>query len=248
MMRKVACFLATIIVVPVLYIFAIIGIGISGLLWPIKRARLFFVDFYYKWWNRILIASTMSGITIEGEGNIPDGAVVYFANHNSYVDISVMSAYIDWHASFMAKRSLLWFFPIGYWVLAGEGVLVERKGTRRELEAILLIIDKVRKGRSFIIFPEGTRSRTGELGEIKAGSLKIPQKARVPIIPVRIRGTREILSRDDRWFSPGKIEVEIGEPISPIEIDENKEEVLKRLRSHLSGHLITKEVYGQDIS
>ena len=89
------------------------------------------------------------------------------------------------------------FFPIGFLILAADGVFVERKGSRRELEAILLIIKKVKSGRRFIIFPEGTRTRTGELGELKVGALKIPQKAGVPIIPVRIEGTADVLPRED---------------------------------------------------
>ncbi len=235
-MRRVASFIISVIIIPVLYVLSIVGIIMAGLLYPFgRKARLAFVDFYYRWWHSALLASTLSSVKVFGNRNTAGETVAYYVNHASYVDICVMSANIDNHASYMAKRSLLWLLPIGFWIIAGDGVLVERKGTRRELEAILLIIDRLKKGRSFIIFPEGTRTRTGRLGEIKIGSIKIPQKARVPIVPVRIEGTAKILPRKTKWFSTGEVAVTIGEPISPEEIDEDKEKVLDKLRSHLSG-------------
>lgn len=236
-MRRVASFIISIILVPVLYIVTIAGILVAWAMFPFgRRVRLAYADAFYRYWSRALIAVTLSRVKIEGELPRRNDTVVFFANHSSYVDICAMSGWVDCHASYMARRSLLKFFPIGFWILAADGVFVERKGSRRELEAILLIIAKVKSGRRFIIFPEGTRTRTGDLGELKAGALKIPQKAGVPIVPVHIEGTVDVLPRGAKWFKPADIVIRIGEPIPPVEIAKDKEAVLDRLEKHLSGN------------
>ncbi len=236
-MRRVASLILSVIFVPVLYIFAIAGVIVAWAMYPLgRRARLAYVDAFYRLWSRALLAVTLSRVRVEGEIPPRGETVVFFANHSSYTDICAMSGWVDCHTSYMARRSLLKFFPIGFWILAADGVFVERKGSRRELEAFLLIIAKVKSGRRFIIFPEGTRTRTGELGELKAGALKIPQKAGVPIIPVRIEGTADILPRGAKWFKPADIVIRIGEPIPPEDIAKDKQNVLDRLEKHLSGN------------
>jgi len=237
-MRRFFSFLLTLFTVPVLYIVLIPGIAVAGLTSVFgRRLRLVCVDFWYRWWNRAMIWATMSRVSVYGRENLPGGAIVLFANHSSYLDISIITGFVVKNASYMARRSLLKLFPVGLWVLAGDGVLVERKGSRKELEAVLKIVKRLKNGRSFVIFPEGTRTRTGELGEIKPGALKIPEKAGVPLVPVRIEGTRQILARGAKWFGTGDVNVYIGEPIFPDEIRNDRQKVLEKLKKSFRGSI-----------
>lgn len=235
-MRRVASLILSVIFVPVLYILAIAGVIVAWAMYPLgRRARLAYVDAFYRYWNRALLAVTLSRVRVEGEIPPAEETVVFFANHSSYIDICAMSGWVDCHASYMARRSLLKFFPIGFWILAADSVFVERKGSRRELEAILLLIERVKSGRRFIVFPEGTRTRSGELGELKAGALKIPQKAGAPIVPLRIEGTSKVLPRGAKWFRPADIRIVVGEPIYPQEIDADRDGVIEKLKAHMKG-------------
>jgi 1-acyl-sn-glycerol-3-phosphate acyltransferase len=233
-MRRIVSFLISLVLIPILYVILVIGALVVWALYPFgRRVRLWFAGLFYRWWCRALFASTLSRVEIDGELPEKCESVVFFANHSSYVDICAVSGYIDSHASYVARRSLIKLFPIGLWVLAADGVFVERRGSRRELEAILLIIERVKSGRRFVVFPEGTRTRTGELGEIKAGTLKIPQKAGVPIIPLRIEGTAKVLPRGAKWFKPADIRIVVGEPIYPEEITSDRDGVIERLKAHM---------------
>ncbi len=219
-------FLFVFVVVVIFFVFALQVLG--------RRVRVEAAHICYRWWSRLVVAATLSRVRVHGRENIPTGQrYTIYANHSSFIDIPVLSGYLVPDAAYAARKSLI-YSPIGFWVLAGDGVLIERKASRKELKKVLEIVDKIKSGRPFIIFPEGTRTHTDRLGKLKPGSIKIAQKARAQIVPVRIKGTLEILPRGAFWPKPGEIELSVGKPISPEKIDENQEEVLKRLENYLS--------------
>ena len=199
------------------------------------KARMAVSHFFRSFLARVAFWGTLSRLRVRGVENIPKReSFVVFANHSSFFDISVLSGFPFRKASFLGRKELITWGPIGLWILVCGGELVERRGTRKELKRVLRVVSRIKNGLSFIIFPEGTRSVTGELGPFRRGSLKIPMKAGAKLLPVRLEGTRDLLPRGVAFPTPADVTVYIGKPISPREIREDAEEVIERLREFLS--------------
>ena len=146
-----------------------------------------------------------------------DPAAVYAVNHTSNVEPPVL---------FLALRSLFPRLRILYkaelrnlpiltraFDLAGF-IPLERGNRDQSLPAIERAAEALRGGNSFLIFPEGTRSRTGELLPFKKGGFIMALKAQAPIVPVAIRGARAAMRKGSPWIQPVTIEVRVGEPVS----------------------------------
>ena len=121
----------------------------------------------------------ISGVTIEVNGleNIPDEASLFVGNHSSYFDIIVTGATIPGGVGFVAKDSLGKIPGLSSWMKRIHCLFLDRSDVRKGLQTILEGVDYLKEGYSMCIYPEGTRSTTGELGEFKGGSLKMAQRA-----------------------------------------------------------------------
>jgi 1-acyl-sn-glycerol-3-phosphate acyltransferase len=149
-----------------------------------------------------------------------NGRYVFIANHQSYFDIPVLYAGLPFSLSFIAKKELF-FIPFFGWGLAAVGhVWIDRENARAARRSITRAIDKLkRQGISLVLFPEGTRSVTGEVGEFKRGSFTLALEAGVPVVPVTIRGTHEILPKRSGRFWPGTATLVIGDPVPFSELE-----------------------------
>jgi len=138
---------------------------------------------------------------------------IYLVNHSSYLDIPVLGVTIPDDIRFVFKKELT-KVPIFGWGLAmGSYILMDRTDARNAMTSIERAAGQIREGASVAIFPEGTRTSDGKLGPFKRGGLLLATKAGVPMVPVAIRGTYQLLSRHDSAVKPGNVEVIIGTPI-----------------------------------
>ncbi len=137
-------------------------------------------------------------------------------NHQSQLDIPVLEKVLKpYKIRFLAKKSLF-YIPFFGWAIKVLGYLpVERKDPKDGLKSILSCIETFKKGYSLVIFPEGTRSPSGELLPFKLGGFLIPLKTKAEVVPVAIWGTIQILPKGKIWFKTFQKEVKvfIGEPI-----------------------------------
>ena len=164
-----------------------------------------------------LIAWTIGArISVRGVENLePARTYVYMANHCSLVDIPAMFAYLPYQFRIMAKKELFYVPFMGWHLWTAGNFPVDRGDPRKTARSLRNVVEGVRAGKSLAVFPEGTRSPDGELHVFKPGSFKIAVKAGVPIVPVAIRGTRDILPKHSLVPRPGRVEVVIGKPIDP---------------------------------
>ena len=161
----------------------------------------------------------LSGIryTVSGAEHIrPHPASVYAVNHASNVEPPVL--FLALRPLFPRLRILykaeLRKLPVLTRAFDVAGFIPLERGNRdQSLPAIERAAEALRDGNSFLIFPEGTRSRTGELLPFKKGGFVMALKAQAPVVPVAIRGARAAMRKGSLWIQPVVIQVSFGEPI-----------------------------------
>ena len=166
-------------------------------------------------WARVLLAVSGVKVEIEGLEKISkDGSYVFVANHLSYMDTPVALASIPVHFRFLAKRGLF-RIPFLGWHLARAGhIQVPRGDARAAVKTMNIAAQLMRdEGVSLIIFPEGGRSRDGSLGAFKEGAALIAIRAGAPLVPIGLKGTREVLPFGSGHVRPGVVKIRIGDPV-----------------------------------
>ena len=142
-----------------------------------------------------------------------DQSVVIVANHASMADILVLFAGLPVQLRFMAKRSVF-RVPFLGWAIAAAGFIpVDRGSSRRGGEAVDAALKRLHGGRSVVVFPEETRSRDGSLLPFKKGAALLAVRAGLPMVPVGIVGTSRVLPRGTLEASPGRVVLNVGDPI-----------------------------------
>lgn len=166
-----------------------------------------------KVWSRILFL--LSGIKIKARGleKIPIGQpVLIAANHQSYVDILLLFEMIPFRFRFVAME-VLFKTPFFGYCMKRTGCIPVQDDAIRSFKAIRLMINMVKAGESLLIFPEGGIPEGEGLGSFNPGIAMLALHTGARVIPVAIKGTREILPRKSCIFNPGTIELKVGDPM-----------------------------------
>lgn len=175
----------------------------------IRKAHL---DFVTKMWAKFMIFATGNRIKVEGIDKVPEGPVLFVANHQSYFDIPVFMANTPYPAPFVAKVELMKAPMLSYWMKEMGCLFMDRSNMRQSLKIILQGIEELKAGTSLVIFPEGTRSKQDEVSEFKPGSLKLAVKAGVPIVPVTLINTYKVYEAESR-VKTAKVSMIYHDPI-----------------------------------
>lgn len=166
-------------------------------------------------WARVLLAVSRVKVRVEGLEKIKeDGSYVFVSNHLSYMDTPVALANIPVQFRFLAKRGLFQI-PFMGWHLARAGhIPVPRGDARAAVKTMTLAAQVVREQKiSLLIFPEGGRSRKGEMRPFLEGAAYIAIRAGVPLVPIGLQGTREVLPYGSGNIRGGPVILRIGDPI-----------------------------------
>ena len=167
-------------------------------------------------WSRGILKVTGVSLVVEGLENIPkDTACVFVGNHRSYYDIPLLLASLDKPHGVLAKEELEKIPLLNRWMKLLGCVFVQRDDVRASVRALNDATAIVESGRSFIIFPEGTRYKgeEGGAGEFKAGAFRIAVKTGAPVVPVAISGARGLFEAHGNRATPGTVYVRVLPPI-----------------------------------
>ncbi len=179
------------------------------------------------WWGRWLYALlwvlcrtlgvSLLGFRLGKAGRLPrDGGLLVLSSHQSHLDPLLLGLATDRRLSSLARSSLFTFGPFGRVITALDAVPIDRNASA--VKALKTVSSRLRGGAAVIVFPEGTRTETGSLGEIKSGFALLAKRAGVPIAPVAIVGAFECWPRFRLLPRPGRIRLEFGEVISAAEV------------------------------
>lgn len=142
----------------------------------------------------------------------PRRPYVVVANHESFVDILLIS-HLPFEMKWMSKSEFFKMPFVGWGMRLAGDIRLDRGEQNAGMEAIKQSLDRLQKHVSVMIFPEGTRSKTGELQEFKDGAFRIAIQAGAPILPVAVLGTRDALIKHDWRFGYSKAEARVLDPI-----------------------------------
>jgi 1-acyl-sn-glycerol-3-phosphate acyltransferase len=173
----------------------------------------------YDWgtsdWARTVLRGAGTPVRITGRERIPlGGPVVYASNHSSMFDIWALASALPGSIRFVAKQELTRIPVFGRAMLAAGHVAIDRGSRARAMEAYARAARVIHElGVSTVVFPEGTRSRTGELLPFKNAPFGLAIAAHVPLVPVYVHDTFRILPKGAWRLRPTPIRVFVGEPI-----------------------------------
>ena len=157
--------------------------------------------------------------TVYGRENIPKGPVLFAPNHQSDWDIMIAETYLD-QCGILAKQEISRIPLVKPWTDLLGVVYIDRNDARQTVKALKDCEKQLADGRNFIIFPEGTRSKSEEVGEFKTGALRIAVRHGIPIIPVSIDGSYKIMEANNgKWIRPGHVIVTVQPPIETAGLD-----------------------------
>jgi len=181
-------------------------------------------------WVRWILTTCGVQVDVSGLEHLdPSRAYVVMANHQSVWDTAAIVATLPGSFRFVAKRELTWI-PFFGWALAASGhVIIDRANHERSVRSLERAAARFRDGKTVVIFPEGTRARTGELGEFKSGGFHLALAAQVPILPASVSGSSRITPPHSLRIDSGRIHVHYGEPIPTAGLDLADRHRLKEL-------------------
>jgi 1-acyl-sn-glycerol-3-phosphate acyltransferase len=167
---------------------------------------------------------------IVGKEKLPvDGPAIYISNHESVLDIPTVMSLLPSGVNMFAKRSLF-RIPIFGWAMYAQGfVPVVRKNRKKARRSLAPAERALSRGRQLFIFPEGTRSRSGTLGQFKTGAFRLGIATGAPIVPLALIGAHSILPPRRRWIRRGTITMVVGDQIETTGLDQSDRHELKEM-------------------
>jgi 1-acyl-sn-glycerol-3-phosphate acyltransferase len=173
------------------------------------------VDARLRSWSRRVLTRIEAQLDIRGRDEIDwSRPYIVMSNHQSHFDIPIACATVPGSLRFVAKKEL-YGIPIFGQALRQAGMIrIDRANRKKAIESLKLAADTIQQGVSVWIAPEGTRSRSGEIGELKKGGFFLAAETGTPIVPLVIDGAYDILPPKTRRIRKGvPVKVTFGKPI-----------------------------------
>lgn len=214
-------------IVITLFLYLVLGIPVLSVEWLIRKFSQKTSDYQclrmVQKAFKLMIKMAGTKVTVIGEENIPDEAVLFIGNHRSYFDILLTYSRCKRLTGYIAKKEMLRYPLLRDWMKRLYCLFLDRENPKEGLKTILQAIDYVKQGISICIFPEGTRNDGEELSMLPfhAGSFKIAEKSGCPIIPVSMNNTIAIFEKQFPRIKPAHVIIEYGKPIYPKELDKD---------------------------
>lgn len=182
-------------------------------------------------WSPVLLWAGGAKLSVTGAEQVPtDRPCIYVSNHQSTIDIPTLFIALPVEFRFVAKHSLKYVPVLGWYMSLAKFVFIDRSNHKRALKSLEAAAAQVRGGSSIVMFPEGTRSETRAILPFKKGPFALAMAAKVPLVPVAIEGSGQLMPKDSWNITPGPIRVAIGAPIDVTPFGDDREAAMRVVR------------------
>ncbi len=176
-------------------------------------------------WSRAVLWGSGIKVDIKGLEHLdPKKAQVIISNHQGNFDIWILMAHLPVQFRWLLKQELFKIPFLGPAMRASQYIAVDRKHPRKR--DIILALKRLKCGKSLMVFPEGTRSEDGKVGEFKRGAFMLAYKSGAPIVPVSIKGSYDIMKKGCWLFHPRRITMVIQPPVAVNNLDKEAQKEL----------------------
>lgn len=191
-------------------------------------------------WSKWLLLMVGGRVEVIGKDKLDkDNPAIYIANHSSHFDIPVLFNNMGFFLHFIAKIELKKIPLFGIGCTMADIIWIDRKNKTKAQQSMIEAGEHIKKGLNVISFPEGTRSKTGEIGMFRKGSFLLAQQAGIDIVPLYLKGTRPLNPPGTMSFRPSKVTIVVGDrlPISehldqtPEEFANEVQEIVKKMEA-----------------
>lgn len=184
-------------------------------------------------WGKILVRAAGVKLEVLGHENIrPGDSYIVVANHQSHMDIPVSMAALPLPIRIISKKELF-KIPVFGWGMRAVGILeIDRSNRKKAIETLKKAEQILKKNRlSILAFPEGTRSPDGKIHNFKKGSIILAINTGLPLLPVSVSGSRNVLPKNTLRVRKGKIRVQIHPPVPTHDLKiEQRNELVKQIQ------------------
>lgn len=185
-----------------------------------------------KLWASIMVVVTGVHCYVRGQEKIkPDQSYIIITNHQSLFDILALVTKLGIQFRWVIKKEVLKIPLFGYALWAAKNIFIDRSDRSQAIGSMKHGLERLPKGASVMVFAEGTRSPNGEIHPFKKGGFAMAIDSKLPILPITLNGSRKVLPKGDTSYSPGPIEVIVGDPIDTTNYThDNLENLIRRTR------------------
>lgn len=194
-------------------------------------------------WSAAVLWAAGIKIRVHGRENAGDGGPRIFAsNHVSWFDVPALAKILPRY-KFVAKAELFKVPIFGAGMRAVGMIEIQRENRKAAFGAYEIAAERIRSGNSVVVFPEGTRGYAYPLRPFKKGPFVLAIAAGVPIVPIIVHGTIEIMRKGSLWAHPGTIDIHLLEPVSTEGVDyDHREALMLKVRDRMADAM--RENYG----
>jgi 1-acyl-sn-glycerol-3-phosphate acyltransferase len=166
-------------------------------------------------WSRSILWLAGVEVAVARRPPLPDGPLIFACNHESALDILALLSVLPRAVRFVAKRELFEIPIFGWYMRIGGHIEVDRQHHAQAIASLKAAGRTIRAGTSLIVFPEGTRSKDGQIHPFKKGPFVVAMEAGVPVVPVAISGAGGITPKKQIAVHPGTIRIALADPVDP---------------------------------
>ena len=168
-------------------------------------------------WSWLILKTTLAHVSVEGLERIDTTKPhLYAANHLSAIDIPVLYGDLPFQFRIVAKHELFRYPFLGWHLRRSGQIDIDPQNAMSSLRSMNRAVQTLRGGMPIVVFPEGGRSRNGEVRPFLPGAFYVAIKAQVDIVPIALVGTYEMLPIDTYHLMPRRLELVLGDPISTV--------------------------------
>ena len=166
-------------------------------------------------WSRSVLWLLLVPIKVTGREHVnPKQSYVFVANHQSFLDVFAVYGWLPNNFKWLMKKELRKVPFVGLACAVAGHIFVDRSNPRAALQSIEYIKAELVDGISTVIFPEGTRTKTGEMGRFKQGAFKIAMDLNLPVVPISLSGFYGAMPSGQFFVNPrARVHLHIGEPV-----------------------------------